>query len=124
MARAPLNAQPLASLQQLPFSSGANDIVFQAPDTTNFNTFPLNGPGILIAKNTDSAIHHVTVHSAPSGKWSRTGDVTSYPVPVSTGNNVSVIGVFTPDGWSNSGFLNVDADNADVMLAFVPLPNY
>jgi len=55
-----------------------------AADVANFNSIVLTGNEVVIAVNTDTATHTVSITSAPDAEG-RTGDITADVVPVAVG---------------------------------------
>lgn len=91
---------------------------FVAADAVNFNSFPHTGKQVLIAFNSDVAVHNVTAHSV-ADSHERVGDSV---LAVPAGEYV-VFQEFPADGWRQAdGNIWVDADNAAVKLAVITLP--
>lgn len=60
-------------------SSPALNATLTPADTANGNMFTSSGRDILIAQNTDSAPHNLSILSAPDPQ-SRTADITNYSI--------------------------------------------
>jgi hypothetical protein len=112
-------ASLIGSYPTLPIAAGGADIAFTAADVTNGNQTPLtNSKTVIIAYNTDTVAHHVTISSV-ADSLSRTGDITSYSVAA---DKVSAFGPFQTTGWANSGNLLFSADSALIGFAVINLP--
>jgi hypothetical protein len=91
----------------------------QAADASLLNYTPLtNGKTYLLAQNTDSGAHTVTITSV-ADNLNRVGDITAYSLAAGV---IAQFGPFQSVGWSNGGQLWFQADNALVKFAVVTLP--
>jgi len=98
---------------------GSLAIAMQAADASLFNYTPLNnGKTYLLAQNTDSGAHTVTITSV-ADTLGRTGDITSYSLAAGV---IAQFGPFQTIGWTNGGQLWFQADNALVKFAVITLP--
>jgi hypothetical protein len=102
MARVLVAAQttpgPYPALQ--PAANSLN-VVFQAADASLFQYTPLvSGKTYILAMNTDSSAHTVTIVSV-ADSLGRTGDITSYSLPAITGTTpiIAQFGPFSNPGW-------------------------
>jgi hypothetical protein len=87
-----------------------------AADNVNGNSFALTGREILLISNPDVSAHTVTISSAPDA-LGRTGDITSYNIPV---GEIHAIACSTVAGWQASGgVLIVTANSALVKLGIL-----
>lgn len=94
-------------------------IVFTAADVPNLNSFPLTGSELIIARNSDTASHNVTVSSAPDASG-RKQDIALDPIPA---GGFKVYARTPAVGWRQSdGNLYLAADNALVLFAILQLP--
>lgn len=101
-------------------AAGSLDLVETAADTTNFEATPISGNEILLAHNTDTATHHITVTSAPDERG-RSGDITSYAI--AAGKIAAFSLVNGAPGWRQSdGNLYYQAD--DITVKFAVLKPY
>lgn len=127
MARVLVAAQTTpGSYPALQPTAGSLALAWQAADATNFQYTPLtNGKTYLLAMNTDSAAHTVTISSVADAPFNRTGDITAYSLAAITGSTpvVAQFGPFSSAGWSQAGAqLWFQANNAAVLFAVITLP--
>jgi hypothetical protein len=108
-------ATPLTALSQA--------LVFTAADVANGNSFVSTGRELILVMNTGAAPGTVTVSSVvdPSA---RTGDITSYSLPI--GNVTPQFADFGPlplAGWAQpAGVVNLQGSAATVWFCIVRLP--
>jgi hypothetical protein len=119
MARTNILAQYLiGAYPALPLASGEADLMFTATDDpTSLYSIIVSNKTTLLAYNTDSVAHTVTIGSVADVQ-NRTGDIV-YSVAA---GKVAAFGPFQTPGWSNAGNLNIDIDNAMLRLAVITLP--
>lgn len=119
MARTTLTrTTPLGSYPALPVAANALDVTMTGADTSNQNQILLDGPMLVIAQNTDTASHNITITSAADPQ-NRTGDIASYAVAA---GKISVLKVTQVLGWLQSdGYLYLQADSALVKLGAIRL---
>ena len=86
----------------LPIAATSLDVAFVAGDPVNGNFFIWDSPygDILIAWNTDSSPHHITITSQPDACAGRTGDITNYVI------GAGVFSVYDFPGPSATGWAN------------------
>lgn len=120
MARTNIGAQsPIGSYPLLPISAAGADLVFTAVDDPVSRSTPLvDNKTVLLAYNTDSVSHTITIGSVADA-LKRPGDIAAYPVAA---GKVSAFGPFRTAGWSNLGLLNIDVSDPKVRLAVITLP--
>lgn len=109
----------------LPVTAASLDLAFSAADTTNGNLFTADtvtvrpegtiGGDILLAWNTDSASHHITITSAPDDK-NRSGDIANYVVGAGV---ISAFSFSQITGWASGGDVNISSDSALVKFAIL-----
>ena len=115
MARVALT--PVVAKGPFPGALSAGDLKLTetAGDASVFNSWVPNGREILVAHNTDSGGHHITLHSVADAQG-RTGDITSYALGAGEVHVFSFFGSLL--GWlQNDGSIYVDVDDATVKLA-------
>ena len=109
---------------------GSLVIGFQAADASNFNYALLaTGKTFLLAMNTDSGAHTVTVSSVADEK-NRKGDITAYSLAAITGTTpvIAQFGPFQNPGWltptdgTTPAGLWFAASDATVKFAVITLP--
>lgn len=94
-------------------------LTFTAADTGNLNSFPCSGKDLVIAYNSGNATHHITITSV-ADPFGRTGDVASEAIIAGAHR---VFGPFFASGWRESdGNIYLQADDASVQFAVIPLP--
>ena len=107
--------------------AGTLAIAFQAADPSLKNYTPLiAGKTLLLAMNTDSGAHTVTVSSVADEK-NRKGDITAYSLAAITGTTpvIAQFGPFASAGWltptdgSTPAGLWFEANDATVKFAVV-----
>lgn len=119
MARVLVQAQTLAgAYPALPVTS-ATDLAMQAADPSLYNYTPLvSGKTVLIAQNTDSGPHNVTVSSVVDPQ-NRLGDI----VEALPAAGLHIYGPFQNPGWAQAGSqLWFAAADVTVKFAVVTLP--
>lgn len=87
-------------------------------DPTDRSTALIDGKTMVLAYNTDTLSHTITIGSAPD-TLNRSGDITTYAVAA---GKVSVFGPFPAVGWANAGLLNIDVTDSHLVLAVITLP--
>lgn len=93
--------------------------VYTAADVANGNSFGCTGHEVVVAQNTDSGSHTVTISSAPDA-YGRSGDITSYALAAGL---FAVLPFFTVAGWRQSdGTIHIQANDATVKFAVLRLP--
>lgn len=116
MARTALPKTPVPP--DVGLTAGAT-IVFTAADVANLNSFPLTGSEVVIARNSDTAPHNVTISSAPDASG-RKQDLALDPIPAA---GFKVYARTPASGWRQSdGNFYLAADNALVLFAVLQLP--
>lgn len=103
----------------LPIASGGADVAFTAADVVNENSTPLvDNKTVLLAHNTDTGAHTVTVTSV-ADTLNRAGDISGYSIAA---GKVAAFGPFKSVGWANAGVLQFNADDATIEFAVITLP--
>lgn len=87
-------------------------------DVSNGNDFVMSGKDLLIAQNTDSAAHTVTIASV-ADQLGRLGSITAESIAAGA---IHVFGPFQPTGWSNAGKLQINASDATVKFSILRVP--
>lgn len=98
------------------YSAGAADLTMTAADVANKEQTTLTGDELVVAHNTDSGAHTVTITSIADSNG-RTGNIASYSL--AAGDYV-VFGPFEMDGWRQAdGALYFEADSATVKFGVI-----
>jgi len=121
MARTVIAPQsPLGSYPSLPLGAGAADVTFTAnTDPTDRYAVIVDNKTMLLAYNTDSVDHTITIGSA-ADTFNRKGDITTYSVAA---GKVACFGPFKTAGWGqNTNQLFIDVSDAKLELANITLP--
>lgn len=120
MPRVTIAAQSLiGSYPALPLAATAADLMFTATDDPISRSTPIvNAKTVLLALNTDSTPHTVTITSAVDAQG-RKGDISTYSV---VAGHLAAFGPFQTAGWSTGGILLIDTDSPLLRLAVVQLP--
>lgn len=101
------------------YGGSTKQITLEAADTTNQNRVKLTGREILIANNTDTADHNITITSTEDD-LGRTEDIASETIAA---GNHKVFGPVRLEGWIQSdGYLYFEADNSSVEFAVLRTP--
>lgn len=101
-------------------SSGQLDLTETAADTTNNNEFVLTGREVLLAHNTDTGTHHITITSIADAKG-RSGDIATYAITAGKISAYSFRG--GTEGWQQAdGGVYISADDATVKFTVLQLP--
>ena len=94
--------------------AGSLVITLAAADAVNGNKFIATGKEIILAQNTDSSTHHITITSAPDA-LGRTADIASYAV---AGSAFVAFDLNQLPGWQQGdGTVLLSADNALIFFA-------
>ena len=133
MARVLVAAQTIVTNPFYPtLQPGAGSLAaaFQAADASLKNYTPLvPGKTLLLAMNTDSGAHTVTVSSV-ADTFKRKGDITAYSLAAITGTTpvIAILGIFAIAGWltptdgATPAGLWFESDSALVKFAVITLP--
>jgi len=98
------------------YSGTGIKLTFAAADTSNKNKFTARGCDIVVAKNTDSSAHTVTITSVDD-KYGRQEDITEYSVPA---GETHIFGPFPMHGWMQSdGSIYLEADNTNIEFGII-----
>lgn len=120
MARTTIVPQTLAGAYPvLPLSAGSADFAFTAvDDPTDRQAALTDSKTTVIAHNTDSSAHTITITSV-ADQFNRTGDIAAYSIAA---GKVAHFGPFKTVGWGHSGQLWIDVSSPLIRLAVVNLP--
>jgi hypothetical protein len=116
MAQTISGQKPPGPYPVLPLAGGSADIVYNG-GTTAYQTPIVEAKTLVIAKNTDSASHSVTITSVPD-QFNRSGDLT---YTVSAGGE-SMLGPFQNGGWGGSNGLAVTVSDTHLNIGIITLP--
>lgn len=96
-------------------------LTLDAADAVNLNSFSMTGRELLVAFNSDTAVHTVTISSVADEK-NRTGDITAESIAAGA---YAVYGPFkNKAGWAQAtGKLFVAANDATVKFCVIRLPS-
>ncbi len=98
------------------YSGSGTKLTMTAADTTNQNKFKATGKDLVVAHNTDTSSHTVTVTSTDD-KYGRQEDISSYSVPA---GEIHIFGPFPLHGWQQSdGYIYLEANNSSVELGII-----
>lgn len=117
MARTALTAKtPVGAYGS--YSANAADLTMTAADTSDQNSCVASGNDLIIAHNTDSGAHNITITSVANEKG-RSGDISSYSLGA---GEYAIFGPFLLPGWEQTdGSLYFEADDATVKFGVVAL---
>jgi hypothetical protein len=120
MARTTITSQSLlGAYPTLPISAGGADLEFTAnTDPTDRSTPIVENKTVVLAYNTDTSAHTITINSAPD-TFNREGDITAYSVAA---GKVACFGPFKAAGWANAGVLEIDVSDPKLEVAVIQLP--
>lgn len=127
MPRTALTVQAPVSLlpyPTLPIGAGAAAFTMAAADNVNGNSFPHTGREIIIARNKDAGAQTVTLTSVANPADNRTGDITTYSLPIgSVTPTYAIFGPFPVNGWRQSdGNFYLTASSANIEFAIIRIP--
>jgi hypothetical protein len=102
-------------------SAAALKITLTAADTSNQNKAPFSGKDVLLAYNSDTGSHTITITSAPD-EHGRSADISSYSIPAGE------IHMFSfrqgGAGWQQAdGNIYFQANDATVKFAVLAINN-
>ena len=100
------------------YSGTGKKLTVAAADTTNQNSFKANGNDLVVAHNTDSGSHTVTITSVED-RYGRTEDISSYSIPA---GEIHIFGPFPTHGWQQTdGSIYLESDSDTVNLGIINL---
>lgn len=121
MARTPIAAQALGGAYPT-ITANSRDLAEVAGNAVDGNSTPIvNGKTLLVAHNTDSGAHTVTIDSTPDA-LGREGDITAYSIGA---GEIATFGPFKRVGWEQddvSHLLHWTTNDATVKFAVITLP--
>ena len=89
-------------------------------DVGNKNSAVFNDKDLLVAYNSGASPYTVTITSFADPKYGRSGDITTYSIPV---GEFAVFGPFVAPGWMQTdGKLYFEGSNAAVKFGIVTQP--
>lgn len=101
---------PTAGVVATPVASAASP---------TFNYFASTGKELLVATNTDSGPHTITIYSV-ADVFGRLGDITGESIAAGA---THIFGPFTKNYWADTdGHINVDTSDPTVHVAVIRLP--
>ncbi len=121
MARTTVNANAAfaGAYPALPVGAGTADLVETAADgPTDLQTPIVDSKTVVIAHNTDSGAHTITITSAVD-PFNRIGDITTYSVAA---GKIARFGPFKTQGWNNTGGLLIDISDPLLRVTILTLP--
>jgi hypothetical protein len=119
MPNTPITTQPvIGPYNSTPVSALGLNITFTTADVANGNCFAADSEGdILIAWNTDTSSHTLTISSQPDSPFLRTGDVTAYALGAGL---IAMWDFSSQSGWVDLfGNINFSASSATVKFAVI-----
>jgi hypothetical protein len=118
MPRVTVNLQSPMSYPSLPPAADALDIALTPADPVNLQQTPMTAGFYLIALNTGTASHTLTITSVPDAKG-RTGDITAYALEP---GDLVMLRFDSTEGWRQpDGMLYYEASNAAIKFAAIPI---
>ena len=101
-----------------PYGTSGVALTKAGADTSNQNSFRASNNDLVIAHNTDSVAHSVTITSVQD-PYNRTGDISSESIAA---GEIRIFGPFRAQGWQQpDGHIYLEADDATVELGVVKL---
>ena len=88
-------------------------------DPTDRETPLIDSKTVVLAHNTDSGAHTITIGSVADTPFNRPGDITAYSIAA---GKIARFGPFKTAGWANAGKLNIDVSSPLVRLMILTLP--
>jgi hypothetical protein len=92
-------------------------ITFAASDVANGNDVVFTGREVIIVRNDGGSPYTITIASA-ADHLGRTRDCVASLIATAH----AVLGPFPKYGWDQAGYLNINGNNAGIMIAVVRLP--
>jgi hypothetical protein len=88
-------------------------------DVGNMNSVAASGNDLIVAQNTDSGAHNITITSVVD-QYNRLGSITSESIAAGA---IRIYGPFKRDGWMQTdGNVYLQADSALVKFGVITLP--
>ncbi len=98
------------------YAGSGTALTMTGADTTNQNSFKANGGDLVIAHNTDTASHTITINSVDD-RYGRQEDITAESIAA---GEIRIFGPFKTHGWMQSdGQIYLEADDASVEFGIV-----
>ena len=98
------------------YSGTGVKVTMTGGDTTDQNQFKSTGSDLVVAHNTDSSAHTVTINSTDD-RFGRKEDIDAYSIPA---GEIHVFGPFETHGWQQpDGNIYLEADSATVELGII-----
>ncbi len=98
------------------YSGTGTLLTMTAADTTNQNSFKATGQDLVVARNTDTADHTVTIESS-NDRYGRQENISTYSVPA---GETHIFGPFPLHGWQQSdGHIYLEADSNTVEFGII-----
>jgi hypothetical protein len=117
MARTELTPDEIAG----PYSQSGTDLTWTAGDATNGNQFAATGREIVLARNTDTATHTVTIVSV-NDPYGRSADASEQLATSGSSGDHTAFGPVPRIGWQQSdGKVYIDVTDATIELAVLRL---
>lgn len=108
---------PVGPYPTIPVAANALDVTFTPADPSG-DDIQLTAPVLLLARNTDSSAHTVTITSQPD-PFNRTGSISAYSLGA---GEVMAFLLSQATGWRDAdGLVRIQASNAAVTWAVIRL---
>lgn len=101
-------------------ASPMSAVTFTTADPANNHQIRATGKEMLLVRNSHATTAYTVTVASSADIYGRTKDVTALSL---VAGEVRVMGPFPLEGWVQStGYINVDAQNAALLLAVLVLP--
>jgi hypothetical protein len=98
------------------YSGSGAALTMTGADTSNQNSFKANGGDLVIAHNTDTSAHTVTINSVDD-RYGRQEDISAESIAA---GEIRIFGPFKIHGWMQSdGHIYLEADSSSVEFGIV-----
>lgn len=100
------------------YASSGTKVTMTAADTSNYDQFLSTGKELVIAHNTDSGAHTVTITSV-ADEYGRTGNISQSVAA----NSIYTFGPFKEHGWEQTGgYIYLQADSTTIEFGVIKVP--
>lgn len=117
MARTSLTPDEISG----PYQQSGTDLTWTAGDATNGNSYTCTGREMVLARNTDTSTHTVTI-KAVDDPYGRSVDASETLAATGNAGDYTAFGPLPRIGWQQSdGAVYIDVASSNVELAIVRL---
>jgi len=111
---------PLGPYPTLPVSATTLDLAWTAADVSNFNSFLLQGPAIILVRNVHASSPFTFTLTSSADARGRTGDITTYSLAA---GKVAAFNLNSTAGWlQTDGSFYLAGSDVSIQFCIIRLP--